>query len=145
MAQELPSSLDNLKNSRSLIDLDAHSTGDFGLDQYTLTGLLEDIVLVEFIDEVNDSAGDAILRGGIYVPVNAQTSAWRKGRVLLAGPTTRSCKVGDLVVFPNDKGASVANIDVAGHGTLKKGMFLNEQRIFGICKPTVNESQPSLS
>jgi hypothetical protein len=40
-------------------------------------------------------------------------------------------------VFPNDKGASVSNIIVEGYGKLNKGMFLNEQRLFGIC--TKNE------
>ena len=54
MAIELPSDLDNLKNGRNLIDLEAHSAGDFGLDQFILTNLLDDIMLVEYVDEVED-------------------------------------------------------------------------------------------
>ena len=37
-------------------------------------------------------------------------------------------------MFPNDKGAPVSNMDIEGYGIIKRGMFLNEQRLFGICK-----------
>jgi hypothetical protein len=37
-------------------------------------------------------------------------------------------------MFPNDKGAPVSNMEIEGYGKIKKGMFLNEQRLFGICK-----------
>lgn len=131
MAVELPSHLDNLKNSKSLIDLESHSEGVFALDDYVLSFVFDDIVLVELIDEEHDT----IKRNGLYVPTNAMTKAWRKGRVVLAGPTAQYSKVGDIVVFPNDKGAAVSNLLVEGHGKVVKGMFLNEQRLFGICKP----------
>jgi hypothetical protein len=131
MAAELPTHLDNLKNSKSLIDLESHSEGVFGLDDYVLSFVFDDIVLVEFVDEVQD----AIKRNGLYVPTNATTKAWRKGKVVLVGPSAQYCKLGDIVVFPNDKGASVANLQVEGYGKVVKGMFLSEQRLFGICKP----------
>ena len=75
--------------------------------------------------------------------------AWRKGKVLIAGPNVRYCKINDIVIFPNDKGASVANIDIKlVNGEvykIKKGMFLNEQRIFGVCseskKPATNANR----
>ena len=130
MAAELPTHLDNLKHNKSLIDLESHSDGVFGLDDYVLSFVFDDIVLVELIDEENDS----IKRNGLYVPTNAMTKAWRKGKIVLKGPATQYCKVGDIVVFPNDKGASVSNLLVQGHGKINKGMFLNEQRLFGICK-----------
>lgn len=133
MAQELPSELDNIKKG-GLIDLAAHSDGNFGLEGFVLSQLLDDIMLVEFIDEVNDGHGSAITRNGLFVPTNSLTSAWRKGKVILAGPNVRYCKPDSIVIFPNDKGASIANIEVDGFGVVKKGMFLNEQRIFGICK-----------
>ena len=134
MRQEMPTHLDNLKNTKGLIDLDGNSEGFFGLDDYKLSFVFDDIVLVEFVDEVEDNNGSAIKRNGIYVPTNANTKAWRKGKAVLVGPNAKFTSVGDIVIFPNDKGATVANMEIDGYGTVKKGMFLNEQRIFGIAK-----------
>jgi len=129
-------SIDNLATKRSLIDLEGHSDGDFGLgDEFNLSFVFDDIVLIEFIDEDSDGAGDMIERGGIYVPTNTLSKAWRKGKVVLAGPEVKYAKKGDIVMFPNDKGAPVANMEIDGYGKIRKGMFLNEQRLFGICKP----------
>lgn len=129
-------SIDSLATKRSLIDLDGHSDGDFGLgDEFNLSFVFDDIILIEFIDEDSDGAGDMIERGGIYVPTNTLSKAWRKGKVILAGPEVKYAKKGDVVMFPNDKGAPVANMEIDGYGKIRKGMFLNEQRLFGICKP----------
>ena len=134
-------SIDRLATTRSLIDLDSYGKGNFGLsDDFVLSKLFDDIILVEFIDEVNDNAGDPIKRNGIFVPTNALIKAWRKAQVVLAGPSVKQCKVGDIVIFPNDKGASVSNIEVEGFGKLKKGVFLNELRIFGVCKKVNSDS-----
>lgn len=135
MAIEVPSHMDNVKHKKGMIDLDANSEGFFGLDEFKLSFIFDDIVLVEFIDEVEDSQGSAVMRNGLYVPTNANTKAWRKAKVVLIGPNVQYCKQGDIVIFPNDKGATVANMEVDGYGTVKKGMFLNEQRMFGIAKP----------
>jgi hypothetical protein len=127
-------SVDILEPKKGLIDLDSYSKGNFGIgDDFQLSFLFDDIVLVEYIDELNDGTGDAIVRNGVYVPVNALIKAWRKAKIILTGPNVRFCKIGDIVIFPNDKGVSVSNIEVKGYGKLKKGVFLNEQRIFGIC------------
>lgn len=137
-------SIDVLEPRKSLIDLDSYGKGNFGLgDDFELSMIFDDIVLVEFIDEVSDGTGDVIVRNGVYVPVNSLVKAWRKAQVILAGPGAKFCKKGDIVIFPNDKGVSVANIEVEGYGKLKKGVFLNEQRIFGICKKINNESVSS--
>lgn len=129
-------SIDSLQTTKKLIDLEGHSEGDFGMmDEYTLSFIFDDILLVEYVDEESDGSGDAVMRGGIYVPTNTLSKAWRKAVVILAGPEVKYTKVGDIVMFPNDKGASVSNIEIEGHGKIKKGMFLNEQRLFGICKP----------
>mgnify|MGYP001598125741 CR=1 FL=1 len=133
MNQELPAYADKLKQKQGLIDLSGHSSGDFGLEDYKLQFIFDDIVLVEFVDEVSDSQGDVIMRNGIAIPTNALTRAWRKGRVVLIGPNVNHCKIGDIVIFPNDKGATVANIEVEEYGKVKHGMFLNEQRLFGKC------------
>ncbi len=129
-------SIDSLATKRSLIDLDGHSDGDFGLgDEYSLSFVFDDILLVEFIDEDSDGAGDLIQRGGIYVPTNTLSKAWRKAKVILTGPEVKYAKKNDIVMFPNDKGAPVSNMEIDGVGKIGKGMFLNEQRLFGICKP----------
>jgi hypothetical protein len=134
-------SIDKLPVRRSLIDLDSYGKGNFGLgDDFVLSKLFDDILLVEFIDEVNDNSGDAIKRNGIFVPTNSLIKAWRKAQVVLAGPNVHQCKVGDIVIFPNDKGAAVSNIEVDGYGKLKKGVFLNELRIFGVCRKVKQES-----
>ena len=134
MAIEVPSHMDNVKHKKGMIDLDANSEGFFGLDDYKLSFIFDDIVLVEFVDEVEDSKGSAVMRNGLYVPTNVNTKAWRKAKVVLTGPNVAFCKKDDIVIFPNDKGVSVANLEVDGYGKVKKGMFLNEQRMFGIAK-----------
>ena len=133
MAQE---SIDKLATQRSTIDLEGHSDGDFGLgEEFLLSFVFDDIILVEFIDESSaEGAGDAIKRGGIYIPTNSLNKAWRKAKVVLVGPEVKYTKKDDIVMFPNDKGAPVSNMEIEGYGKIKKGMFLNEQRLFGICK-----------
>lgn len=134
MPQELPTHLDNLKHKKGMIDLDSNSEGFFGLDDYKLSFVFDDIVLVEFIDEIEDSKGSVIERNGLFIPSNVNTKAWRKAEVVLTGPNVLYCKKGDIVIFPNDKGVTVSNMDIDNYGKVKKGMFLNEQRIFGIAK-----------
>jgi len=92
-------SIDNLAPTRSLIDLTQGGRGDFGLDDYQLSFVFDDILLVEYADE--SANGDEVLRNGIVVPTNAMTKAWRKGRVILAGPDTKYAKEGDIVIFPS--------------------------------------------
>jgi len=134
MTQKLPDNMDNFKTKKGMIDLSSNSEGFFGLDDYKLSFVFDDIVLVEFVDEVEDAQGSAVIRNGLYVPTNVNTKAWRKAKVVLKGPNVAYCNVGDIVIFPNDKGATVSNLDVDGYGKVKKGMFLNEQRMFGIAK-----------
>lgn len=128
----MSANIDQITPTRNLIDLSSHSSGDFGLDDYILTNILDDILLVEYVDMAAD--GDGVMRNGLYVPTNALTKAWRKGRVLVVGPKAQYVKVNDIVIFPNNLGVAVSNINVENYGNLKKGIFLNENRIFGICK-----------
>lgn len=137
-------SIDVLAPKRSLIDLDNYNKGNFGIgEDFVLSHIFDDIVLVEYIDEVSDGSGDAVMRGGILVPTNTLIKAWRKAQVILIGPAVKQCNVGDIVIFPNDKGVSVSNIEVEGHGKLKKGIFLNEQRLFGVCKKVHSDAVSS--
>jgi len=123
---------------KGAIQIDSYSSYEFELDDWKITKLLEDIMLVEYIDV--DETGTQIKRGSIWVPLHSVTFVWRVGRVLLAGSGCKEIKEGDFVVFPNDKGIKAANIN--GY---KNVVFLNECRIFGICTKEDNESVPSRS
>ena len=130
-------SIDVLAPKKSLIDLGgAHNDSLDGIiDQdYELGFIFDDIILVEFIDEVSDGQGEAVLRGGVYIPTNSVQRAWRKAKVILAGPECKYIKGGEIVIFPNNLGVGIANADISGYGTLKKGVFLNESRLFGVAK-----------
>lgn len=129
-------SVDKLAVSKSLIDLETHVEDHFTLLGYSLSQVFDDIVLSQYIDTDDN---ETVSRGGVLVPLNAQVKAWRLGRVVLVGPNCQYTKVGDVVCFPNDKGLPVSNINVTDVGIIKHGMFLNEQRLFGICAPENNE------
>jgi len=130
----MPADIDILPTQKSVIDLSTQNSGDFGLQDYKLSFIFDDIILVKYIDLDADD-GELIKRGSIFIQAAAVRAAWRKAEVILVGPNVKYTKPGDIVIFPNDKGITVSNIEVEGYGLLKKGMFLNEQRIFGICKP----------
>ena len=134
-------SIDSLPTQKSLIDFSELPKNSFNsvFYGYNLKALLDDIILVKYSDETED--GTSIMRNGIHVPINTDTKAWRIGEVILAGPNVRFAKVGDHVCFPNNLGVPVANIDIDNYGTLNKGIFLNEQRIFGICSVRVDDNE----
>jgi len=134
-------SIDQLGPQKSLIDFSALPKNSFNsvFYGYNLKQVLDDILLVEYVDQTAD--GREIIRNGIHVPVNAETKAWRIGKVILAGPNVRFTKVDDYVCFPNNLGVPVANLDIDGHGTLSAGIFLNEQRIFGICSVRTDDNE----
>ena len=97
--------------------------------------LFDDVILIEYCDlHGGEDGSEYILRGGIAVPINQVHNAWRKGKVILNGPRVQYAKVGDVVVFPNNMGIPITNLEVEGYGKIKNGLFINEQRMFGICK-----------
>jgi co-chaperonin GroES (HSP10) len=124
-------SIDNLAPTRSLIDLSNPDKGDFGIDDFELSFVFDDILLIEYVDE---TAEGEVKRNGIVVPTNALTKAWRKGKVILTGPDVKYTKEGDIVIFPNNMGVTISGMTVTGKGNILKGIFLNEERMFGICK-----------
>lgn len=128
-------SIDRLAPQKSLIDLSSHSSGDFGLDDYQLDLIFDDVILTEYVDLVDS---DGIMRRGIYVPTNTLTKAWRKAKVILVGPDVKYTKKDDIVIFPNNLGIPVSNIMVKDYGKIKQGIFINENRLFGICNISDN-------
>lgn len=126
--------IDKLAPQKSLIDLDGFSQNSLNsvFIGYDLCKVLDDIILVELVDLGGTS--NEIIRNGLVVPVNADTQAWRVGKVILCGQGTSLVKKDDFVIFPNNKGIMISNVEIDGYGTLKHGQFLNEHRIFGIAK-----------
>jgi len=129
-------SIDTLKTQESHLDLaDRQLPTDFNLGDYVLSQPFDDVMLLEFCDLDTDETGnDYVLRGGIAVPVAQITNMWRMGKVLLKGPNVKQCEIGDVVSFPSNMGIPITNLDVEGYGKVKNGIFLNEQRMFAICK-----------
>lgn len=125
---------------KGTVQLDNYTTSEnFDLFGYELSGVLDDIILVKYLDCSDD--GQEILKNGILVPINATTFTWRIGEVILAGPNCNLVKKGTVVCFPNDKGIQVGNLEVEGEGKMKNACFLNEERIFGICKTKQTDSE----
>jgi len=139
----MPLDIDILSTKKSLLDLASFPKNSFNsvLYGFKLKAVLDDVLLVRYADETSD--GSLIKRGSIFVPVNVDSKAWRIGYVILAGPNAKLAKPGEYVIFPNNMGIPIANIEVEGHGTIDKGLFLNEQRIFGIA--ALNESDESVA
>ena len=126
--------IDVIEPSKSLIDLsNSHDDSlDSTLQGYAVDSLEDDIVLVEFVDRFE--TGEEIIRNGIVIPANANPKAWRVGKVILQGDKATSTQVGDYVTFPNNMGVPVGNVIVKNGNkftTVKKGQFINAQRIFG--------------
>jgi len=120
---------------KGTVQLDNYSGSEnFNLFGYELTSVLDDIILVKYVD-CNEN-GTEVMKNGVWVPINTSTFTWRIGEVILAGPNCSLVKVGDHVCFPSDKGIPVGNLIVTKHGKLKNSCFLNEARIFGVCQQT---------
>ena len=121
-------------NDYRLIDFDDYRNDNFTLFGFELSEVLDDIILIQYAD-AGDDRGDTVIRNGIAIPLAHVEKAWRIGKVVLAGHNCRRVKVNDYVCFPSDKGIPCSNLDVDGIGVLKDATFLNEGRVFGICKP----------
>jgi co-chaperonin GroES (HSP10) len=97
-------------------------------EDYEIVELLADVIAVEYVDVAPD--GKSLVRNGIILPNQVvDNRAWRVAKVTLAGPACKQVKVGDIVMFPGDRG--LQSIQKNG----KMLVFLSENRIFGICKP----------
>lgn len=138
----MSSNIDQITPTESLIDLSKYVGDEFVLPDHQLTTLFDDIILAEFTDVSPD--GNAIERDGIFIPLNTAPRAWRVGRVLMVGGACKNVKPGDSIVFPGDRGIPVSRVqykDSQGDTqTVKNGLFLNEERLFGVCTSTQHES-----
>ena len=113
------------------VQLDMYKGSSLELIDWKLDKVLDDILMCQYVDISED--GSEVKRGSIWVPINTVHFAWRVAKVLLAGPKCQTVKEGDHIIFPNDKGIQVTNLN-----GLKNIVFLNESRIFGVCSPIDN-------
>ena len=96
-------------------------------EDYEITELLGDVIMAEYADVAED--GKSLVRNGIILPNEVvDKKAWRVGKVLLVGPDTKQVMKDHYIIFPGDKG--IVGIQKGG----KTVIFLNENRIFGICQ-----------
>jgi co-chaperonin GroES (HSP10) len=129
-----------IANSMANLDAEVHGIApedykDIPLpEDYEIVKLLSNIISVEYVDVSPD--GKSIMRNGIILPNQVvDHRAWRVAKVKLAGPDCKQVKVGDIVIFPGDRG--LQSIQKNG----KMLVFLSEDRIFGICKPITKEDK----
>ncbi|NBP69919.1 MAG: hypothetical protein EBR30_00820 [Cytophagia bacterium] len=111
---------------KGLVRIENYLTSDLNMSGWTLTAVLDDILMCQFAD-INED-GTMIKRGDLWVPINAVNQAWRVAKVLLSGPAAK-VKPGQYVIFPSTYGLRASNIN-----NLKHVVFLNEDRIFGIAE-----------
>lgn len=129
----------NTVASRSDIDIEsANYTGDIGLQDWVVERNYSDYILVEYVD-VTDGLTTA--SNGLYTSDNSVKS-WRKGVVRVISPMVEQfgqTKVGDYVLFPNDKGlrtGTVTYINQQGETAVaKEAVYLNEPRILSKLRP----------
>jgi hypothetical protein len=120
MFQPLPNEVNGIAN------LDPYHNCPLPED-FEIVELLGDVIQVEYADVATD--GKSLVRNGIILPNEVvDNKAWRIGKVLLVGPNTKQVKPGHYVIFPGDKG--IKGVQRGG----KLNIFLNEERIFGICQ-----------
>lgn len=97
-------------------------------EDYEIVELLSNVIAVEYADVAPD--GKSLMRNGIILPNQVvDHRAWRVAKVKLVGPDCKQVKVGDIVMFPGDRGLQ----SIQKNGVMM--VFLSEERIFGICKP----------
>lgn len=127
MDDQTPHSHKLTRENNGLADIDQYKNCPLPED-FEITELLGDVIQIEYADV--DVDGQSLVRNGVVIPHSVvETRAWRTGKVILAGPETRQVKKGHFVIFPGDKGLPAIKKDG------KLSVFLNEQRIFGICQP----------
>lgn len=124
---QIPHSHQLARNNNGLADIDPYQNCPLPED-FEIIELLGDVIQVVYADTAED--GRSLIRNGIILPHEVvDNKAWRVGKVVLSGPGCKQVKTGDYVIFPGDKG--IKGLQKNG----KLNIFLNEERIFGICKP----------
>lgn len=125
-------SIDRLTPTRDLMDLEHQKGANMNFFEYQLSSVFDDVIFAQYSD-VNKN--EEISRDGIVLPEQYTTNAFRVAKVILVGNKVENIKIGDYVMFANNLGVSMRNVDVEGIGSVGNGLFINEARIFGVVKP----------
>ena len=95
--------------SYSDINLESpNCAGDMALRGFTVKKLYDDFVFADYIDVDN---GFIKHESGLVTIESNNTKTWRKAKVLMVGPACRNTKVGDIILFPNDKGLPCGEVE----------------------------------
>lgn len=124
-------------NKASVSDINLESpncAGDMALRGYAISSIFDDFVFADYIDIDNGFIKDN--KSGLITVDTSAVKTWRKARVLMVGPTCKETSVGDIILFPNDKGLPSGEVSyMTQNGDVsiaKNGIFLSEHRIFAI-------------
>ena len=138
----MSANIDQITPTESLMDLSRYTSSEFTIPDHQIEQLFDDVILAEYVDVSPD--GNAIKRGGIFIPLNTAPRAWRVAQVLLVGDKCTSVKPGDRIVFPGDMGIPITKLQYTSidgvSAQVINGVFLNEERVFGVAAPTTDES-----
>lgn len=124
-------------NAASISDINLESpncAGDMALRGFGVQKLYDDFVFADYIDVDN---GYIKHDSGLVTVDTSSGKTWRKARVLMVGPSCRETAVGDVILFPNDKGLPCGEVDYVTDDGLARavnGIFLSEHRIFASLK-----------
>lgn len=101
---------------------------------WEITDVLDDIIMVQFVDVEEDGF---VKRESLFLKADPTKQLWRVGKVILSGPKcSKRIHPGVHIIFPNDKGIQVPKV-----GGFHNVAFINEERIFGICRPREDENK----
>lgn len=124
-------------NAASISDINLESpncAGDMAIRGFGVQKLYDDFVFADYIDVDN---GYIKHDSGLVTVDTSSSKTWRKAKVLMVGPSCRETNVGDIILFPNDKGLPCGEVEYVASGGLAKasnGIFLSEHRIFAALK-----------
>ncbi len=139
--------------SASDINLESpNCAGDMAIRGFTVKKLYDDFVFADYIDVDNGFIKDS---SGLVTIDTSANKTWRKAKVLMVGPSCRSTQVGDVILFPNDKGLPAGEVEYiyrsedSGDEIIciaKNAIFLGEHRIFASLNSSIQyEHQPKYS
>lgn len=125
IAQQLRDGLP--RTNQGLADIEQYD-GQVFPEDFEITELLGDIIMAEMSDCSDD--GKFVERDGIYIDNDMSRNTWRVAKIIMHGAgCSEIIEKGKYIMFPNDKG-----IRCIQKGE-KPRIFLNEERIFGVCAP----------
>lgn len=101
---------------------------------FAVNEIYDDFVFAEYIDIDN---GYIKHESGLVTVDTSANKTWRKARVIKVGPHCRETHIGDIVLFPNDKGLQAGEVEYIENDEVKRtknAIFLGEHRIFATLK-----------